>query len=64
MQQFKYSAHDFDVWATAVKQQMLESLAKRRHSAPTEVEPPEQLAADSRLHLNQNRDRSPRRNHN
>lgn len=37
MQQFKGKSLDFDTWASAVRQQMLDSLARRRNAHPKEL---------------------------
>ena len=39
MQTFKQPSRDFDVWASAVRQQMLDSLAKRRTTLQADTEP-------------------------
>jgi hypothetical protein len=36
MQAFKTPSRDFDTWASAVRQQMLDSLAKRRTTLETD----------------------------
>ncbi|WP_160299499.1 hypothetical protein [Leptolyngbya iicbica] len=36
MQAFKTPSRDFDTWASAVRQQMLDSLAKRRNTLQTD----------------------------
>ncbi|WP_204141618.1 hypothetical protein [Halomicronema sp. CCY15110] len=36
MQAFKTPSRDFDTWASAVRQQMLDSLAKRRNTLETD----------------------------
>ena len=39
MQTPKQPSRDFDVWASAVRQQMLDSLTKRRTTLQTDAEP-------------------------